>query len=303
MKKLKTVSIIVFILSVILFGGYTLKEKTAKDPAGPVINMESDSIEVSVSDGREALLAGVTAEDARDGDITDSVCVESVGSFDEEGKRIVRYVVFDSDGHVAHALRTMSYSDYTGPVFEMTKPLTFPTGSSNLLEGVSAKDGIDGDVSDNMQVLFEGNASLSQPGTYPARIKVRNSAGCLAEIPVTYEVYNTVEYSRLPKLTLNNYLLYLKKGDTFNAADLLKSVVIDGTEYSFVKENGTYGSAGENDGSSNHTIEQSLVTITSEADTNTAGCYEINYSLNDSVFGTGAGTARLYVVITEGGAK
>ena len=99
MKKLKTVSIIVFLVSVILFVGYTLKEKTSNDPAGPVFEMESDNIAVSVSDGREALLQGVKATDARDGDVTDSVLVESVSPFNEEGKRTVRYVVFDSDGH------------------------------------------------------------------------------------------------------------------------------------------------------------------------------------------------------------
>lgn len=73
MKKLKIVSIIVFILSAILFGGYIAKEKVAKDSTGPVITMDSDSIAVSINDGREALLRGVTASDAGDGDITASV--------------------------------------------------------------------------------------------------------------------------------------------------------------------------------------------------------------------------------------
>ena len=307
MKKLKTVSIIVFLVSVILFVGYTLKEKTANDPAGPVIEMESDNIAVSVSDGREALLQGVKATDARDGDVTDSVLVESVSPFNEEGNRIVRYVAFDSDGHVANALRTMSYTDYTDPVIEITRPLSFSTEAVNLLEGVKAQDCIDGDISGLVQVLFDGETDPKLAGTYPARLKVRNSAGGTAEIPVTYEIYNAAEYDRLPRLNLDTYLLYLKKGEEFNAADHLKSAVIGGKEYSFVGENGSYGAAGMAENAAKNTdqftIDQSLVAVTGEVDANTTGCYEVNYSLSDGVFGTGTGTSRLYVVITEGGAE
>ena len=90
MKILKTVSIVVFIVSVILFGGYLAKENS-QDQAGPEISLDSDHIQVSVKDDKEALLAGVTASDAGDGDLTGAVCVESVGPFDEEENRVVRY--------------------------------------------------------------------------------------------------------------------------------------------------------------------------------------------------------------------
>ena len=105
MKILKTVSIIVFIVSVILFGGYVLREKTGQDPTGPVISVESDHIEVSINASREALLAGVTASDARDGDLTAAVCVESVGPIDEEGRRIVRYA---ERGYLADRQNTLT---------------------------------------------------------------------------------------------------------------------------------------------------------------------------------------------------
>lgn len=302
MKILKTVSIVVFIVSVILFGGYLAKENS-QDQAGPEISLDSDHIQVSVKDDKEALLAGVTASDAGDGDLTGAVCVESVGPFDEEGNRVVRYVVFDSDGHVARAFRKMSYTDYTAPVIEISGPLTFSTDSTNLVEGITVVDCLDGDITGSVQIIFADDTKTTRPGIYPARLKARNSAGGTAELPVTYEIYDPAEYNRLPRLTLNNYLLRLKKGDSFNAADQLSSVVIGGTEYQFVRENGTYGASGETADMSKHTIDQSLVTITGEVDTNTAGCYEVDYSLKDDVFSTGTGTARLYVVISEGGAE
>lgn len=195
MKILKTVSIIVFIVSVILFGGYVLREKTGHDPTGPVISVESDHIEVSINDSRDALLEGVTAADARDGDLTATVCVESVGPIDEEGRRIVRYAAFDSDGHISRALRTMSYTDYTSPVITLTGPLSFPVGTVNLLQGVSAQDCIDGDITDEIELLYDEKMNPSVPGIYPARLRVRNSIGGYAELPVSIELYSTAERS------------------------------------------------------------------------------------------------------------
>jgi hypothetical protein len=192
-KILKTVSIIVFIAAVILFGGYVLKEKAGQDHTGPVISMESDHIEVSIADSRDALLAGVTAADARDGDLTAAVRVEAVGPIDEEGNRIVRYVVIDSDAHISRALRKMSYTDYTAPVINLTGPLSFPVGTVNLLQGVSAQDCIDGDISGQIQILYDEEMNPSVPGIYPARLRVTNSIGGYAELPASIEFYNTVE--------------------------------------------------------------------------------------------------------------
>ena len=296
-------SIVVFVLSLLLFGGYLYKEKFTKDLKGPEITMETDHIQISVNDDTDALLDGVAASDERDGDLSDAVRVEAVDPFNEDGSRIVRYVVFDSDGHVTHALRTMSYTDYTEPVFEITKPLAFPTDTVNLLEGVTAQDCLDGDVSNRIQILFDGETDKTKPGVYPARLKVKNSAGGTAEIPVTYEIYNTEDYSRLPKVNLNEYLVRLEKGEKFNAADYLRSVVIGNAEYSFVKANGGYGASHESDEQEKYTIDQSFVTVNGEVDTDTPGCYEVIYSFNDEVFGTGTGTTRLYVVITEGGTE
>lgn len=193
MKILKTVSIIVFITAVILFGGYLLKEKAGQDHTGPVISVESDHIEVSIKDSRDALLAGVTASDARDGDLSAAVCVESVGPIDGEGRRIVRYVVFDSDNHISRALRTMSYTDYTAPVITVTGPLTFPVGTVNMLQGVSALDCIDGDISDQIQILYDEKMNPSVPGIYPARLRVTNSIGGYSELPVSIELYDAAE--------------------------------------------------------------------------------------------------------------
>ena len=299
MKILKIVSVIAFAAAVILFGGYMLKEG-AKDKTGPVITVESDNIEVSVSEPREALLQGVTATDAHDGDVTASVRVESLSPFNESGERTVSYVAFDSDGHVSHAARTMRYTDYTPPKFRFDGPLTYPSETKDLMEKVTVTDCIDGDLTELTQILFDTAADTTRPGVYTARLKITNSAGDSEELPVTIEIFNPSFYYRLPAINLKEQVLYLKKGDAFDAAGQLQSAVIDGIEYTFVPGNGTYGS-GEESGA--HTIDISRAAIEGSVDTGTAGCYEVTYTLEDPVTGTGTGTARLYVVVTEGGTK
>ena len=303
MKKLKIVSIIVFMLSAILFGGFIAKEKVAKDSTGPVITMDSESIAVSINDGREALLRGVTASDAGDGDITASVHVESVGPMNEKGERKVSYVAFDSDGNVSHALRTMTYTDYTAPVLTLSRNLAYPAGTTNLVDGFTAQDCWGQDITSEIRVLFTESKNVRLAGFYPARVKVIDSTGGSFELPVNYEIYVAQAYNKLPALTLDNYLLYINKGEPFNALDHLNNVTINGAKYTPVEEDGTYGVVEEYEKGQERTIDLNRFTVSGDVDTNTPGCYEVSVSLQDSVYETGTGTVRMYVVVKEGGVK
>ena len=266
MKKLKIVSIFVFILSAILFGGYVAKEKVAKDSTGPVITMDSDSIAVSINDGREALLRGVTASDAGDGDITASV-------------------------HV------------TAPVLTLSKNLAYPAGTTNLVDGFTAQDCWGQDITSEIRVLFTESKNVRLAGFYPARVKVIDSTGGSFELPVNYEIYVAQAYNKLPALTLDNYLLYINKGEPFNALDHLNNVTINGAKYTPVEEDGTYGVVEEYEKGQERTIDLNRFTVSGDVDTNTPGCYEVSVSLQDSVYETGTGTVRMYVVVKEGGVK
>ena len=303
MKKLKTVSIVLFIAAVILFGGYVLKEKATKDPTGPVITMESDSIEVSINDDREALLRGVTAVDAHDGDITDSVYVESVGPMNENNERKVRYVAFDSDGNVSHALRTMTYTDYNVPVLTLSKNLAYAAGIISLVDDFKAQDCWGRDITSDIRVLFTEDKNVRLAGIYPARVKVIDSVGGSFEVPVTYEIFTPAIYNKLPAITLKDYLLYINKGENFNALDHLNYVTINEIKYTPGRENGTYGAAEEVETGAERTIDLSRFTVSGDVDTNTPGSYEVTVSLEDSVYETGTGTVRMYVVVNEGGTK
>ena len=300
MKRLRKLSIILFIISVVIFGIYWYREKILKDQTGPVFNYESYTFTVSVKDDDSALLQGITATDKKDGDVTDSIIVEEVSPFTGTGHRIVNYAAFDSDHHVTHTKRELIYSDYTAPRFTMSKPLSFPMNSTNLLEGIKAIDCIDGDITRSIRMMSEDDIDVAHVGNYSARLKVSNSAGGNSYLPVTIEIYDSTVKYRMPQIKLSENIVYVSSGDDFDEEEYLETIIIDNTEYEYVSENGTYGNpylASDAD----KTIDSDHIEIDSSVETDVTGCYEVLYSVEDTVNGTGTGTARLYVVVTEEG--
>ena len=68
------------------------------DSEPPVISFSEELLEISASDPREALLRGVTATDAVDGDVTDSLVVAQLQLLDKDGSVRVTYAAFDAAG-------------------------------------------------------------------------------------------------------------------------------------------------------------------------------------------------------------
>lgn len=66
-RTLKTILIICLVLVTAAFAAGQVYSRVVTDTVPPVITLDSDSITVSVEDGRDALLRGVTASDAKDG--------------------------------------------------------------------------------------------------------------------------------------------------------------------------------------------------------------------------------------------
>lgn len=296
-------SIILFIISVIVFGIFWYKERILEDQTGPVFSMNDSTFTISVKDDEAALLKGITAADARDGDVTNSIIVETVSPFTGTGHRIVNYAAFDSDNHVTHAKRELVYSDYTPPRFTMRKPLTFPLNATNLLEGVGAEDCIDGDITSSIKMMSDEEIDSANVGEYSARLKVTNSAGGVSYLPVTIEIYDSTARYKKPQLDLKEYIVYVNKGDHFDEEDYIDKVTIESKEYTPVESGGTYGLKYQSGDENENTIDYSYIDIDSDIDTDITGCYEVNYSIEDTVKGTGTGTARLYVVVTEGGSN
>ena len=300
MRRLRTLSLTLFIASLILFGINFYRKSICEDKTGPVFQIEDNVIEVSVKDDEKALLKGLTATDAADGDVTDSVIVESISPFTGTGRRIVNYAAFDSDNHVTHAKRELAYTDYRASQFHLSKPLSFAMNATNLLDGITVDDCIDGDLTKSVKLMSDEEIDTSHVGEYSARFTVTNSAGGVSYLPVTIEIYDASVQYRRPQLKLKDYVVYLEKGEYFDEEEYLSSITINGTEYSMTDEAGTYGARYVSQDETDETIGYNRVDIESDVDTDVSGYYEVTYTFDDTVENTGTGLARLYVVILEG---
>ena len=299
MRRLKTISLSLFVISLILFGVNIYKEKVIEDQTGPVFQMENRIIEVSVEDDESALLNGLTAVDAKDGDITDSIIVENVSPFTGTGHRIVTYAAFDSDSHVAHEKRELIYTDYEPSHFRLSKQLSFSMNATNLLDGITAEDCIDGDLTKSIRMISD-EIDTSHVGEYRGRLKVTNSAGGVSYLPVTIEIYDASVKYKMPQIKLTENVIYIERGSSFDEEEYLDTIEIDGTEYSLTDDAETYGDSNMQQKATEDTIGYYRVDIESDVETEVTGYYEVVYTVEDTEYGTGTGKARLYVVVTEG---
>ena len=95
MKLLQRITLILFIISALLFAGSRAYHHFLVDDTPPVLTMDSDTVEMGLGDTRDALLRGVRATDNRDGDLTREIIVQGVTKLIGENTAKVTYIVFD----------------------------------------------------------------------------------------------------------------------------------------------------------------------------------------------------------------
>lgn len=292
MRKAKAASILLFVISLVLFLYCIFVREGAQDQSGPQIQIDQQEIQVSIAASEEELLQGVTATDRKDGDVTESLAVESLSNFIEKGRRKISIVAFDSDNHVARAEREIVYTDYTSPVFSLDSPLRFSTEAENLLTGLHAQDCLDGDISNKIQLSFQNNIYSLTPGQYQVTYSVANSAGDVKNLPVTVEIYDSAQEVQTPTIELSQYLVNLTSGEAFDPWTYLSSVTVNRSEY--VKgEDGIL----RNSFNEEEILDSSAVQIENPVDTNTPGVYEVVYGVYDE---DGVqGTVRLIVSVNS----
>ena len=297
LKKRNVAGLVLFIFSVVLCGIIIYKDKKSYDQTGPVFQMDSELIQASVKDSEDALLKGVTATDKADGDVTDSIIIESISPFNGDGRRVIRYAAFDSDNHTAHAERELVYTDYQDIRIRLDRQLCFDIDDPILLDGITAEDSIDGDLTDKVELLLDTEIKSYNTGEFPARIKVINSAGDVACIPVTIEKCIKSSRDLLPRVELTENLVYVEKDSRFDEKSYMRAALINGTEYTFTDQEETYGASDELKNADINTINYSHIKIESNVDTSTPGCYEVvYYTDNDELNPV---KSRLYVVVSE----
>ena len=246
------------------------------DRSTPEITFDTDVLEVSVGVTEEELLAGVKATDKKDGDVTDTVIIESISKMLGDHQRVITYAAFDQDNHVGKVQRKMRYVDYMAPRFSLDGPLkadSVNTEMSEILEPLHAADCIDGDLTSQIIVTDTEILSMSSDSmTAQYEVQVTNSCGDVAtlKLPVKLLMNNTGAYANVE---LSQYLIYCKVGEGVDLGAFIVSASAAGLEY------------GPGD-----------VQISSNLDTSMPGVYTATYTLNTE---QASASTDLIIVVEE----
>ncbi len=303
----KGVKILTVVLCAASAAAYILSDRYVKRDAGnerPRIEMEEMEVTISVSDPEESIFQGVTASDKEDGDVTESLILESLSNMDKNYARTAVLAAFDSNGNVTKSSRTVYYSDYRSPEFTLSSSLTVQNSKvTDILEGVEVTDVLDGDLSDQVQLETADSVETEVTEDYPANLLVTNSAGDTVNIPLTITACTTSDLAAVPSIELSTYLIYLDKdADTPSWKSFLQSVTVSGRTWLW--SDGAFSLEPEEDGSipelrSNETeLRSSDVKAKQEVDTSTPGVYEVDYYVK-AYKKNPAAHVRLVVVVRE----
>ena len=300
LRKTRIFVVIFFIISVLLFGGYTLIRAVTVDRTLPIIEMDSDEVTISVKGGDAAILEGIKASDEKDGDITGNLFVESKSTFIEKGIFKATIAVADSDNHVTKVERKVTYSDYRSPQFTLTEPLKFLTTRENrddlnIAESLRANDVVDGDISNKIKISSEYSINGYTTGDSHMEFIVTNSMGDTSKLPVTVNIFSALEESGLPEIILSNYLINTPVGAGADIGALIEQIEYHNDTFRRGEDGNLYN--GEFDAEGNPIMfDWSAIQIDTDADWNTPGVYEVKITFTDEAANLSNFT-RCYVVV------
>lgn len=227
MKKKNWLLLLLVAANIAVFFGYQALDRIRTDTKPPVIEISDQLLELSAREPKKALLEGVSARDNADGDVTDSLVVESISLKDRDGTVTVRYAAFDKAGNVTKAEREIRYTDYESPKFTLNAPLAYVYGTVfDALGNIGAEDPLDGDIQHRVRASLMDENAISTLGIHNVQFQVSNSLGDTVKIVLPVEVYSGDEYNA--RMTLTDYLIYIPKGAVFVPEAYLETYVLMG---------------------------------------------------------------------------
>lgn len=277
-NRRKLLLLLLVVLCCAAFAAYYLWQQRTVDREPPIITIQSDELRLSVSDPAERLLEGVSARDTHDGDVTDSLVVESVRGIVADKRFTVTYAAFDAVGNVAKTTRTVFYWDYTAPRFSLSEPLIFRAGvTPEVFEPLSAQDVFDGDLTRQIKgTMRTSERRLPEQGEYLVEFRVTNSLGDTAYLTAPVEMAS--DWGGAAKVNLTDYLVYLPKDAAFTPAAYLRDMTAGGQTIALDSRS------------------SAEVTMNSNVNTAVPGTYRVDYTVS---YGQYHAHTRLLVVVEE----
>lgn len=270
MRVFQMVMAVLFCAALTFYLWVAVPRVQAQDTSMPVLTDETDGeLALSVTAPESAYCAGLHAEDAHDGDLTDEICIAGMSALLDGDRRRIKYVVFDADCHAATLTRTVRYTDYNSPRFALNASSTYRTGEMPaLLAQITAEDVMDGDVSDRIR-LFTEDITFVENDMYTLPVSVTNSYGGQSEM----QLYMQLSDSSL-EIRLKQGIVYVKAGEKFEPKAYLE---------------GVFDHAGT-------AVKVKKQTVT-QIDTAKPGCYPVQYAAETE---TETVRACLTVIVEEG---
>ncbi|HPQ61858.1 MAG TPA: extracellular solute-binding protein [Bacillota bacterium] len=210
----------------------------------PEIVGASTSVTIYVGDSYDPL-AGITATDAQDGDLTSSITVEGYNAawLTAQGVRTYILSVEDSEGSITQITVTLTIlpvgSDNEAPILlGVFNTQTYYIGSTayDPLRGVTATDAEDGDLTGS--ITYTTDYSTTRAGKYTITVDVEDSEGAVASETIILTVKAAVSIPTLADLQAAGPIsisLWHSNGETIETA--LKAYADDFEVYM----NTTYG--------------------------------------------------------------
>ena len=267
--------IIVFLLSLGLFGVTEAAQFVLQDRTEPEITSDRDVLEITCDYTEEQLMEGLSASDEEDGNLTPQIIAGSFSRFIEDGVSDITYVVFDSADHPASLTRRVHFTDYHPPRFTLSEPLVFSEQEGSYTEAMTrlgATDQLDGDLKDWI-TQTNTDVNYQKVGSYTMSVQVESSLGAVSELALPVHVVSAE--SRNVDIALTGGILYTSTGSEIDPMDYVREV--------------TYSQGNQ--------LDVSSVDASSDVDTSQPGVYEIHYEVSDSSGNNGE--TWLTVVVTE----
>ncbi|MBC1917175.1 DUF5011 domain-containing protein [Listeria booriae] len=216
------------------------------------------------------VMAGVSASDLEDGDVTGGITV-TANDVDTNtvGTYHVTYSVTDSDGNTTTKTITVTITSNDAPTFTTSDVYLKVGDKFNPYAGITASDTEDGDLTDRIDIE-SSDVDMTQAGTYAVEYSVTDSDN------------NTTKITRHVYVRTNDKPVIHASDQTFKAGasfDPLAGMSASDTEDGDITTN---------------------VTVTAnDVDANHAGTYHVTYSVTDSDDNTTTKTITITVLTNE----
>ena len=275
MRFVRAGAVVIFILSLVIFGVSRAALLRDRDPNKPEIVSDREILEIPCDYTREQLTEGLTAYDEKDGDLTDEIVAGNFSRFLSPGLCNVTYVVFDSADQPASLTRQVRFTDYHSPRFTLTEPLVFAEGEGSyneLMARLGAQDQLDGNLTDWI-TQTDTDVNYQRAGSYTTTLEMSNSLGDTVTRDLPIHVVAAEGHSL--EIVLNTGIVYIDRGSGVDAGAYVEELL-------------------DNQGNN---LDTGLISSENNVDPQTPGCYEIHYQADD---GQGNSGETWLTVIVEG---